>query len=67
MAFDAPEAAADRESELRPRGTPERAEAEKRYLKSDLDFAGCTVGQHRISGVTVREAVNTPTRRGGTR
>jgi 3-methyladenine DNA glycosylase AlkD len=47
MAFDTAEAAADLESELRARGTPERAEGEKRYLKSDLDFAGCTVGQTR--------------------
>jgi 3-methyladenine DNA glycosylase AlkD len=33
------------EATLRAVGTPERAEGEKRYLKSDLDFAGATVWQ----------------------
>ena len=37
------------EAELRALGTPERAAHEKRYLKSDLDFAGATVWQ--IDGV----------------
>ena len=35
------------ESELKQAGTPERAEGEKRYLKSDLDFLGATLGQIR--------------------
>jgi 3-methyladenine DNA glycosylase AlkD len=39
-----PEAIADEiERELRPLGTPERAAAEKTYLKSDLEFLGATV------------------------
>jgi 3-methyladenine DNA glycosylase AlkD len=33
------------EAELRAVGTPERAEGEKRYLKSDLEFLGATVWQ----------------------
>ena len=39
--------AAEIESELRAIGTSERAESEKRYLKSDLTFFGTTVGQIR--------------------
>jgi hypothetical protein len=35
------------EDELRAMGTPERAEGEKAYLKSSLDFLGVTVGQIR--------------------
>jgi hypothetical protein len=31
------------ETRLRADGTPERAEGEKRYLKSDLEFLGATV------------------------
>jgi len=39
---------ADRiEAELRAVGTQARAEGSKRYLKSDLDFVGATVGQVR--------------------
>ncbi len=45
--FSAPEAADAIEAELRVLGTPERAAGEKRYLKSDLDFLGTTVGQTR--------------------
>jgi len=37
------------EDELRAVGTPARAEGEKRYLKSDLDFLGVTVGQVRAA------------------
>jgi 3-methyladenine DNA glycosylase AlkD len=40
-------AADDLEMELRPLGTPERAEGEKRYLKSELDFIGASVWQIR--------------------
>jgi 3-methyladenine DNA glycosylase AlkD len=35
------------EQRLRAEGTPERAEGEKRYLKSDLEFLGATVWQIR--------------------
>jgi 3-methyladenine DNA glycosylase AlkD len=35
------------EARLRDAGTPERAEGEKAYLKSDLDFLGATVWQIR--------------------
>ena len=35
------------ESELRQTGTPERAAAEKRYLKSDLNFIGSKLGDMR--------------------
>jgi 3-methyladenine DNA glycosylase AlkD len=35
------------EARLRAEGTPERAEGEKRYLKSDLEFLGATVWQIR--------------------
>lgn len=47
MALDAVAAAARIEAELRQIGTPERAESEKRYLKSDLTFLGATVWQTR--------------------
>ena len=35
------------ETRLREIGSPERAEGEKRYLKSDLEFIGVTLGQIR--------------------
>jgi hypothetical protein len=35
------------ETELESTGTPERAEAEKRYLKSDMDFLGATLADIR--------------------
>ena len=35
------------EAELERTGTSDRAEAEKRYLKSDLAFFGCTLGDMR--------------------
>jgi 3-methyladenine DNA glycosylase AlkD len=38
------------EAQLRELGTAKRAQGEKRYLKSDLDFLGATVGQ--VEGVT---------------
>jgi hypothetical protein len=37
------ETAARIDAELRAAATPERAVSEKRYLKSDLEFYGCTV------------------------
>lgn len=40
-------AAAEIEADLRAVGTPARAEAEQRYLKSDLTFLGATVWQTR--------------------
>ena len=43
MAFAARAVADDLERDLRALGTPERAEGEKRYLKSDLDFLGVSV------------------------
>jgi 3-methyladenine DNA glycosylase AlkD len=47
MALDAVAAADRLEAELRRIGTPERAESEQRYLKSDLTFLGATVWQTR--------------------
>jgi 3-methyladenine DNA glycosylase AlkD len=41
--FFVTEAADELEQELRALGTPERAEGEKRYLKSDLEFLGVSV------------------------
>ena len=41
--FDPDEAARALAEALRPLGTPERADQEKRYLKSDLEFFGVTV------------------------
>jgi 3-methyladenine DNA glycosylase AlkD len=43
MAPTARAVADDLERDLRALGTPERAEGEKRYLKSDLDFLGVSV------------------------
>ena len=43
MAPAARAVADDLERDLRALGTPERAEGEKRYLKSDLDFLGVSV------------------------
>jgi 3-methyladenine DNA glycosylase AlkD len=43
MGFAARAAASELEQELRALGTPERAEGEKRYLKSDLEFLGVSV------------------------
>jgi 3-methyladenine DNA glycosylase AlkD len=43
----ADEIAAEIESELRQAGGAERAEGEKAYLKSDLDFLGATLGDIR--------------------
>src|SRR5689334_13134534 len=47
MAFDARAAAGGWERELRALGSPERAQAEQRYLKSDLRFLGVQVGEIR--------------------
>ena len=41
--------AGELEGRLRELGTPERAEQEKRYLKSDLEFLGATVWQIRAA------------------
>jgi 3-methyladenine DNA glycosylase AlkD len=43
MGFAARAAASQLEQELRVHGTPERAEGEKRYLKSDLEVLGVSV------------------------
>jgi 3-methyladenine DNA glycosylase AlkD len=43
MSFDPVAAAQDLAGELRAIGSPERAAAERRYLKSDLEFFGVTV------------------------
>jgi 3-methyladenine DNA glycosylase AlkD len=43
VALTARAVADDLERDLRALGTPERAEGEKRYLKSDLDFLGVSV------------------------
>jgi 3-methyladenine DNA glycosylase AlkD len=45
--FDPDAAALALTDELRPLGTPERADQEKRYLKSDLEFFGVTVPELR--------------------
>jgi 3-methyladenine DNA glycosylase AlkD len=42
-------AAEEIEARLRAVATPERAAQEKRYLKSDLDFLGATMGQIRAA------------------
>ena len=49
--YDAPmEDLADQiEARLRAEGTAERAESEKRYLKSELSFLGATLGQIRAA------------------
>lgn len=50
MTTDSVPALADRlEAGLRALGTPERAVAEKAYLKSDLEFFGCTLAQIRAA------------------
>ena len=49
VAIDTAAAAAEIESALRAVGTPERAEGEKAYLKSDLTFFGTTVWQIRAA------------------
>jgi 3-methyladenine DNA glycosylase AlkD len=54
VAFDADTAALTLDGALRPFGTGERAEQEKRYLKSDLEFYGVTVPDLRRA---VKEAV----------
>jgi 3-methyladenine DNA glycosylase AlkD len=54
VASDASAAADEIESALRAVGTPERAEAEKRYLKSDLAFLGTTMGQIRAAAKEAR-------------
>jgi 3-methyladenine DNA glycosylase AlkD len=53
-------AAAGIEAELRAVGTTERAEGEKRYLKSDLDFLGVTVGQVRAPVRRVAPSLDRP-------
>ena len=54
--FDAAAAAASVVAALRPLGTAERAEQEKRYLKSDLEFLGVTVPDlRRVVKSAVRE------------
>ncbi|HYM52764.1 MAG TPA: DNA alkylation repair protein [Candidatus Dormibacteraeota bacterium] len=47
MTFDPVSAADAIEADLRAVGTPDRAIHEKRYLKSELEFAGATVWQIR--------------------
>ena len=47
MTFSAPSTAREIEEVLAGLGTPKRAEGEKRYLKSDLNFLGCTLGEIR--------------------
>ena len=54
MAFDAAAAALTVAGLLRPLGTRDRAEREKRYLKSDLEFFGVTVPDLRRA---VKDAV----------
>ncbi len=56
-----PEGAADRiEAELRAVGTRARAEGSKRYLKSDLDFLGATVGAVRDEAKRAARSLDRP-------
>jgi 3-methyladenine DNA glycosylase AlkD len=60
--IDARATAGEIEADLAALGTPERAEGEKRYLKSDLDFLGCRLSQIRAAvkehrGLSREEAV----------
>lgn len=50
--MNARKSAMEIEQRLRAVGTPERAEGEKRYLKSDLDFLGASVGDIRRAVAT---------------
>jgi 3-methyladenine DNA glycosylase AlkD len=55
MTLDAVQLAAAIEAELRVAGTPERAEGEKAYLKSDLDFLGARLADiRRVAGAAWR-------------
>jgi len=47
MSFDARRAADQLQSSLADVGTPERAAGEKRYLKSELEHLGATIGDNR--------------------
>ncbi|MGW1988813.1 DNA alkylation repair protein [Embleya sp. NPDC001921] len=60
--FDAEEAAAALVATLAALGTPERARAEKAYLKSDLDFLGVTVPVLRKTVTATARARPEPTR-----
>jgi len=54
--LDATEIADEIEAELRSVGTAARAENQKRYLKSDLEFLGLTVGEiRRVSSSFARD------------
>lgn len=55
-----PDAVADQvEAQIRALGTPERAEGEKRYLKSDLDFLGASVSEIRRTVMALAADVGT--------
>lgn len=56
MAWNPVTIAEQLESDLRAIGTPERAEREKRYLKSELSFLGVTVWQIRAAATAVSRA-----------
>ncbi|WP_424644274.1 DNA alkylation repair protein [Embleya sp. AB8] len=60
--FDPEEAAAKLVHALAMLGTPERAEAERAYLKSDLDFLGVTVPVLRKTVTSAARARPEPTR-----
>ncbi|MYS82322.1 DNA alkylation repair protein [Embleya scabrispora] len=60
--FDAEEAAATLVATLAALGTPERAEAEKAYLKSDLTFLGVTVPVLRKAVTSAARARPEPSR-----
>ena len=55
MAIDVTHIVADIDSELRSRGTPERAEQERRYLKSELEHYGVTVPAIRSVAKAIRK------------
>ena len=56
MSIDVDALPGELEAELAAVGTPERAEGEKAYLKSDLQFLGATVWQIRAVVKTAAEA-----------
>jgi 3-methyladenine DNA glycosylase AlkD len=56
VVVDAAKVARRVDAGLRQAGKPDRAAAEKRYLKSDLDFLGCTLGEmRRLAKATAKD------------
>jgi 3-methyladenine DNA glycosylase AlkD len=55
---DAAKTANEIEAALKRAGSPERAAGEKRYLKSDLAFLGCTLGDMRRLARSIAESTS---------